>query len=351
MQSSRDDDSDWPYARARLWAGIVSIGFNLALVWGLWLWARSQPFASIIPPPLHAALGMVILFTAIALANLPLDLATGFFLEKAYRRGITKLTAWWANWFSGIVALLPIQVLGGTLFAAWLFNYPLAGAVLVLLPGIYVGLRIWQFHLIPSRLKKPGQWKPGYEEQLRTELKRLGGAWPEDLYLYRAEDLTLVNGGRIGLGDHTRLMVSDACQEHLTPRELALLLHREDGLARANSPQRNLDLSIFWALTGILLLIGLVGTQEMVGWRAFFFAVAWMTTWHWLGLFCLPWLARREVLFGDRWLARNGSSKEEVRALITKLQKLNGTDEELPLLTEAVFHPIPSLHTRLKNLA
>ena len=351
MDSSRDDESDWPYARARLWAGIVSIGFNLFLVWALWWWAQTQPFAATIPPPLAAALGMLVVFIAIALVNLPLDVTVGYFLERAYGKGCPTLAHWAANWIAGIVALLPIQLLGGTLFAAWLFNYPFAGAVLILLPGIYVGLRIWQFHLIPARLKRPGRWKPGYDDQVRAELKRMGGAWPEDIYLYQAEDPALVNGGRIGMGDHTRLMVSDACQMHLTPRELALLLHREDGLDRNNGPQRNLDLSIIWVLLGILALITVVGSQSMSGWAVWFFALAWMTTWHWLGLFVLPWLARREVLFGDRWLARNGSSKEEVRALLTKLQSINGTDRELPPLTEAIFHPIPSLRTRLKNLA
>ncbi|MFQ3669824.1 MAG: hypothetical protein SNJ84_00030 [Verrucomicrobiia bacterium] len=350
MESLRDDDLDWPYARARLWTGIVSIGFNLGLVWALWWWVGGQAWASTVPTPLTAVVIMAGVFIGIALVNLPLDWVTGYWVERHYGRGTRKMGAWLGNWVSGMSGLLLIQVLGGMLFGAWLFNYPFAGAVLVLLPGIYVGLKIWQFHWIPARLKRPAEWKPGYAEGVRAELKRMGGSWPEDLYLYRAEDPTLVNGGRVGMGTHTRLMVSDACQEHLTPRELALLIHREEGLDRANSVGRNLDLSMLWVLAGILGLIAWVGSWGWVGWSTWFFALAWMTTWHWLGLFVLPWLARREVLFGDRWLARNGSSKEEVRALVTKLQALNRTDRELPPVTEAVFHPIPSLQTRLRNL-
>lgn len=349
--SSLASQLKWSYSFARLWAGIISIGFNLALVWFFWGWVRMQPWAESVPAPFPAALGILAFLAAMAAANLPLDLALGYLVERTFGRGPQHLHEWLNHWAGGMAGLLPVQLLGGILFAAWLFNYPLAGAVLVLLPGIYVGLRIWQFDLIPARLKRAATWKAGYAEALREELKRMGSDWPADLYLYRAEDPTLVNGGRVGMGDHTRLMVSDACQEHLTPRELALLIHREDGLEQANSGARNLDVSVLWVLAGILVLIGLVGSMNLAGWSSWFFAVAWMTTWHFAGLFVLPWLARREVLFGDRWLARHGSSKAEVRALLTKLQRINGTDESLHPLVEAVFHPIPSLRTRLRNLA
>jgi hypothetical protein len=338
------------YPSVRLWSGIVSIGWNLALVWGFWWWVRGQEFAFRVPEPWEAGAGITLFFLGLGLLNLPLDWVTGYWLEKVAGRSTPSLGGWWLNAISGFFKMLLLQILGGILFAAWLFNYPGSPVVLVLIPGIYVGLRIWQFHWIPTRLRQPAQFPEGYRAELEAELKRIDCPWPDDLFLYRAEEDSLINGGRVGMGDHQRLMISDACVKHLHPRELALLIKREERFQMMNGSMRNLDLSLVWVFFGVLLVLFWLGWENISGWEAFFAMVAGMTTWHWVGLFVLPTLARREILATDRWIMRNGSSREEWGALLRKLQKQNQTDEELGPWVERVFHPIPSLKTRLENL-
>jgi len=85
------------YQRVRLWAGITSIGTNLALIWGLSLtaswWAHGVSGLA------ATSVALLAVSLVVTLANLPFDLLVGNALESAAGRIGESTTAWLQDWF------------------------------------------------------------------------------------------------------------------------------------------------------------------------------------------------------------------------------------------------------------
>jgi STE24 endopeptidase len=243
-----------------------------------------------------------------------------------------------------------MQTLGGYLFAIWIFGYGFSLVVVLLIPGLVAGARIWQFYLIPGPLKRAAEWPPGYEMELKGELKKLKEPWPEDLYLYLSADGSTLNGGRVGMGNHSRLMISSASAQFLTPRELAILITREERYLAWSSHQKHFHYSLGWGLLGVLVTIPEISLLVLSGIASWLWMLAALTTWHGLGVVILPGIARRQILKADSEMAKAEVSKKEYASLLKKLYRQNGTPSPGLGILEPLFHSMPSLETRLNRL-
>jgi hypothetical protein len=74
-----------------------------------------------------------------------------------------------------------------------------------------------------------------------------------------------------------------------------------------------------------------------------------LTSWCFLSLFIWPPVSRRSMLIADGILCEK-AGLQETMDLLTKLQDLNDTDTTLQPAKHWVFHPIPSLDQRLRQL-
>ena len=69
-----------------------------------------------------------------------------------------------------------------------------------------------------------------------------------------------------------------------------------------------------------------------------------------LALFLLPAYSRKKHLIADARIITHGVDKKEYSALLKKLQILNSTEDKTSTLIETIFHPIPTLKSRLQPL-
>jgi hypothetical protein len=152
------------------------------------------------------------------------------------------------------------------------------------------------------------------------------------------------------MGGHSRLMISDSSAKALLPRELALLIMREERYLGWSSGQKHFHYSLGWGLLGVLFAIPGITLLDLTGVSSWLWMLSALTTWHCLGLVVLPGIARRQVLRADSEMVAGEVSKREYAALLKKLQSYNWTPTHVMGVTEILFYSIPSLQTRLDRL-
>jgi hypothetical protein len=326
------------YQRVRLWAGITSIGSNLALIWGIALsaswWASGVSGAVAISAVLLAVASVV------TLANLPFDFLTGSALESAANRIGESVTGWLQDWFRNRLLTLA-GLWTGFLFFAVLHQVPRQWAVLMILAA-GAGILIL-FLLVPAgRPSTASSLEKVFEGNLELELKPLNVTL-RPVRWFDLGDSETVNGCITPRGV---LSLSKTVAQWLTPREAALLLTREEYYRQSGAWILILVIVAVWTLLGILAA-SLLPSMNPV--QAGLCGAAVMTTWCFLALFVWPTLNRLWMRRADSFLA-SVATPAEVSELLSKIERLNATDISLSPAKTAVFHPIPPLQERLSNL-
>lgn len=326
------------YQRIRLWAGITSIGANLALIWGGAI--TSAWWASGITNSLMIALILLAVSLLVTAANLPFDLLAGNALESAANRIGESTASWLRDWFQNRL-LTAAGLWTGCLFFAVFHHLPRQWALLMLLlagAGILI-----LFLLVPAGHKAiPGSSEDAFENDLRAELTSMGIKLRPVRWFHHGDRET-VNGCVTPSGI---LSLSTTVARWLTPRETALLAAREEYYRRTGTWIVILGIVAGWTLLGILASTFLPSANPV---QSGLNGAAVMTTWCFLALFVWPTLNRIWMRNADAFLA-SISTPQEVRDLLSKVERLNATDIALSPGKTAVFHPIPPLQDRLSNL-
>jgi hypothetical protein len=336
LHSSEVDPTN--YQRIRLWAGITSIGSNLALIWGVAI--TSAWWANDVTNPLIIALILLAVALLVTAANFPFDLLTGNALENAANRIGESTASWLQDWFRNRL-LTAAGLWTGFLFFAVFHHVPRQWALLLLLSS-GAGILIL-FLLIPAGHKAvPGSSEDAFENDLSAQLKSMGIKLRAVRWFNHADRET-VNGCITPLGV---LSLSTTVARWLTPREAALLAAREESFRRTGTWILTLSIVAGWTLLGILASTFLPSANPV---QSGLNGAAVMTTWCFLALFVWPTLNRIWMWNADAFLA-SISKPQEVRDLLSKVERLNATDIVLSPGKTAVFHPIPPLQDRLSNL-
>ncbi len=325
------------YQRFRLWSGITSIGLNLGLVWGLFIlglfWGAGSWTAA------AQCLALVACAFFLQAVNLPLEILVGQAGETALGRTHAGFRPWFREWLAS-------RVLVGCALAAGLVFFWLAsrggveaGAILVAATIILAGL-----------LRLPGGREGTEAEQafggkIRRELERLGRE-PVEIRWFEADESAPLNGTTHPF-ERGVVHLSDSVPLHMTPREAALMVAREDWMQRSGLTRAAAGIASGWLLCGVALALLLPFPDPFSGALG---GAAVVTTWCFLALFLWPPVSRRWMHAADRWLAAQ-VPREEVRAVLEKIQALNATDTELPPAKTNVFHPIPPLRDRTALLS
>ncbi len=327
------------YQRIRLWAGITSIGANLALIWvlaltsGVWA-ARFEGLLS----------GAAVLFATASLAtlaNLPFDMLTGDAMERAAERTERPTSSWLKDWTKGRSMTL-LGGWAGMLFFSFLHQLPQSFLPWLLLSaGLFT---VVLFFLVPAgRQANQGSTLRKFEEALAVEMSTLGVEL-RPVRWFDHGDIETVNGCITPRGF---LSLSDSVAQRLTAREAALMAAREEYYRRSGAWILIQVIVVFWTLLGILLACVTPCLNPV---QAGLSGAAVMTSWCFLALFVWPTLNRILMRKADAFLT-SLAAKEEVRSLLLKIERLNATDISLPAAKTAVFHPIPPLQERLNRLS
>ncbi len=326
------------YQRVRLWAGITSIGTNLALIWGLAL--NASWWASSVSGPVAISLTLLAVALVVTLANLPFDLLVGNALEIAAGRIGESTTGWLQDWFRNRLLTLA-GLWTGFLFFASLHQVSRPWALMMFLAA-GAGILIL-FLLVPAgHSSVAGSSEKVFEHDLQQELRSLQMTLRPVRWFDHGDSET-VNGC---ITPRETLSLSTTITRWLTPREAALLVVREEYYRRSGAWILILAIVAIWTLLGILLASLLPSGNSV---QAGLCGAGVMTTWCFLALFIWPTLNRFWMRQADSFLATQ-ATHGEVCDLLSKIERLNATDISLSPAKTAVFHPIPPLQERLSNL-
>lgn len=326
------------YQRVRLWAGITSIGTNLAIIWGLSF--SASWWTNGVSGLAATSVALLAVALVVTLANLPFDLLVGNALESAAGRIGESTTAWLQDWFRNRLLTLA-GLWTGFLFFATLHQLPRPWALMMFLVA-GVGILILFLFVPAGHASLAGSSEKAFEHDLQSELKSLQITL-RSIRWFDHGDYETVNGCITPRGI---LSLSTTITRWLTPREAALLVAREEYYRRSGAWILILIIVAVWTLLGILLASLLpCGNPVQAG----LCGAAVMTTWCFLALFVWPMLNRFWMRQADSFLA-SLATPAEVRDLLSKIERLNATDISLSPAKTAVFHPIPPLQERLSNL-
>ncbi len=326
------------YQRIRLWAGITSIGANLAIICGLAVTAGvwADQFSGLISSATVLFASAVLM----ALANLPFDALTGDAVERAAGRIERTTLSWFKDWLRGrSTTLLGVWV--GMMFFSFLPQVSRSSLPWILAAAGLFTLLL--FLLVPAgRTADHGSSRQEFEKALTSEMKALGVTLRPVRWFDHGDSET-VNGYITPRGF---LSLSESVAQWLTPREAALMAVREEYYRRSGAWILIQVIVVVWTLLGVLLA-SITPTLNQV--QAGLAGAAVMSSWCLLALFIWPTSNRILMRKADAFLA-SLAAKEEVRSLLIKVQRLNATDISLPATKTAVFHPIPPLQERLDRL-
>ncbi len=180
---------------------------------------------------------------------------------------------------------------------------------------------------------------------LEAEVRKLKLEMPKIVWIDHGE--RSLAGGWQGVGMWRRLAIASSLGE-VEPRSAALLIAREIGHDVHRHQLKSACISVAWIIAGVLITALFLPDRVMrdnpaglVIWLA-----AVMSTWSWLGLFCLPSIGRRQIFQADAFAAHAVGDETRSLEMLAALSKHNLPDEKLPPVVAWVFHPIPTMEKR-----
>jgi len=333
------------YQRVRLWSGIFSIGANLGLIWGFYSASLG------VSQTLLAQFGAgVLLFPVAAMLALGFvfDILVGFATETALGRTTQSFAGWARDWLLGALRV-SVGLYVGLRFLGWMRFWP-APQFAVFLVGaglFFTALALFIPALLPRSWRVDNDETRQYATIVRQELGEVGVPAHLPIVWIESEDETTVNGAIPPLG-RAQIWLSSNVLQGLSPRQTALLIRRDWWFRRTHKHLLESAICVGWLLLGLLLARHFPPARDAV--QAALGGAAVLTTWCFAALFVWPRLNSIWTRAGDRDLL-SVAPREEVIALLRRVQSLNASDTQLTSAKAGVFHPIPDLERRLDNLS
>lgn len=303
------------YARARLWVGITGVGtwvlLSLAGILGQWGF-RWQSHS--------AALDLALWLLAFTVLQAPLDWLGGAYLPGRFGRQRTSFAAW----LRGSLAMGVLWWLGafGLFWVGQRFG--LGGALLAM-----VG---WMLLLVL-----------GQEWLARLVSRLVPSGVHDNAVLVSAKDPGF-SGGWAGLGPTLRLWMPAHWPAEL--REVQIV--RRQGVLHTGARTRGLLVAIAFNLAGLTVSYSLTPGAGFASSGEYLHLVFGFTLWSFLGLLTLPSVTRSAVRLADHHAARHGVAWQHAAQALDRLQ--DDEPARSPWI-ERIFHPVPSLHSRLASSA
>lgn len=334
------------YQRWRLATGIVSIGYLLGagtLFVGLGL---SEALYRILGSD---GLFMVAVIGLYLLISLPLDWWSGRWVEQRGGKALAPIGGWLGAWLQGSLLQGALFFVGGllllTLQRAFGVQWWLAAGIAYAVGYLLLVLaQPYLLYLAPIRLER--ETRPQVQQLARQLATRYGLPAPS-IWRYTAADDNDWNGGWIGLGPTRRLLLSASAAEQLDEPTLRFVLSHEFGHLRGRHQWWSLLASIGWtALT--LVVVAQVVDPLLLGSAAVLPPIAiGVSALMLLGLPVLSALARRMELAADQSYLEQGGNAAGLAAALRALAQQNHVVAEIRPGTEGIFHPLPSIATRV----
>jgi hypothetical protein len=343
------------YARARLWLGICGVGFWVTLSAAMLYFAiPARLFSAQSNSFLSDIRSLSIFLIAYIVLSLPFDFLGGYGLPHRFHR---VAPAW-----SRFLFTLARSVFGQALIMF------LVGFVLLTAgrTGGRFGAMIAVIFLMIGLLIAQGllaRWIGGLRSvsvDLQPYLAVMD-SWnislPPKTNIFEVTDPAFV-GGWVGLPGRECLVLPSTwlqSQSEILPlnalsvEAVALQISRRVGVLHSGSRSRGLLLAFAWNVGGFYLatLLPGAGVNSVA---AIISTACGFTLWSFVGLLLLPSLSRPGVFAGDYFALKHGVSQQLIKKTITILDKLQDDEPTRSAGIETIFHPIPSVQSRLACL-
>ena len=328
------------YGRARLWLGVSGVGTivtasALALALGL-----PHALATLVEPSLSNQLLILAAFFAIyAAIQLPFDVLGGYLLPKRFARPHPSPARFASTLLRGVIVhTLVLATIGlSTLLAARSFGVLGAISVGVLASLLLLIVRAPLSRCIASLRSSITACEP-------IDLK--GTGLPADCVASEDQGFT---GGIDGVLRPRSVIVPERWTTILGSAAFEVVRRRQQFAVLTGSWLRGRILALGFTWTGIALAAVLVGQDRIGSAQGVMQTSLVFTLWSFLGLLVLPTPSRAGVAEVDGAVRNSGIDAQLVDETIRKLDTLQDAETQRPTAIELVFHPIPSVYSRIEG--
>jgi Zn-dependent protease with chaperone function len=325
-----------------LWLGISGVGFLVVLSCALLVFQVPYLLFGDAGLSLTSSLAA---FSAMAICYVvimsPFDYAGGYQLPCNHSRICHYFSTYSSQWLRGAFVQSAILVLCNliVLQAGLWGGRPLALLALFGCMTLMLTSKTWIARAVG------GMRSQGRNAELEAWLQNVTGR-RIPVRIYSAIDPGFA-GAIAGLPGNESL-VTPALWAHTLKREelQAELLHRA-GAILSGSRTRGLGVAMLWNLLGYLLCTYLPG-GGVSSVAQVLSSSLWFVLWSFVGLLLLPTLSRRGVYEADRFALQNGAEPADFRSMVVRLDQLQDDEPVRAPRVEAIFHPLPSVETRLR---
>jgi hypothetical protein len=327
------------YARARLWLGISGVGFFVtASVVALWFDFSRRAFSGRSSPS-----AITLTLTVYILLSFPLDLLGGYLLPRRYHRTTSDLLSFLRSWLQGVFS----QALIMGLCAFVILQAASRGGTLVGI-GLFVVLMLCllQGQLVVARFV--GAVKPTVDRPPTPMILSGKELRHPEMLVYQSTDPAFV-GGLVGFPGSERLVLPARWLEVLPADIVSMQITRRLGAVVTGARTRGVGLAFVWNVSGFMLASQLP-RANLTNAAGLINTGLWFTLWSFVGLLLLPTLNRPGVLEADRFASNNGIGEETMERGMIDLDRLQDDEPSRSRWVERVFHPIPSVRSRMKAL-
>ena len=328
------------YGRQRLWLGITGVGSTVLLC--TIVLAFDLPHR-LVSTRTDASFGWAL--AAIALSWMihaalltPVDLIGGLVVVREPRRFWSFVASWlravavqWA-WF--MVAAAVLLRTGQSLGTGWAIGAFLLLQVVLLRGQLPLARLVGGVHVVPTSpalIAAAGAAgiAPGTVREVEGDDIAFVGAWTGALARY--------------------LYIPRRWVQSLSADELSYALARRAAARVLGLRQRGVMVALAWNTTGFALS-AVAPLADLTTAPGFIAVLAWFTLWSFAGVVVLPSASRPAIYALDRWAQRLRNTDTAART-IRKLDRWQDDEADRDPRVELVFHPVPSLRSRLEALS
>ncbi len=339
--ASPTDEGVPGYGRARLWLGMSAVGsFVLIAAVGL-IWqlpARLQPPAdAALASHLRSLLSVAAIY---AVVHAPFDLFGGYLLPRWYRRQRPSLVAFLVALARGVLIHTTIWF---SLASLYLFAGRTAGVV-----GVIVAASVSMLVLLRGRVAIATAEAP-------LELTPSSPHFQHDVpgpvlptYVVESGDEGFT-GSVAGVVRPRLMLLPMRWRETLDPEAFETAVRRRQQAVSTGGWLRGRLVALGFTLIGVVLSAALIGSPRLATSEGIVSMSLLFTLWSFIGLLILPTPSRRGVADIDRSLLATGWSRRALERTIHLLDDLQDRERERPPVVEAIFHPVPSVQSRLRG--
>ena len=156
-------------------------------------------------------------------------------------------------------------------------------------------------------------------------------------------------GGVVGMLRPRLHLLPVQWREVLDPEAFAMAVRRREMAASTGAWWRGRILAIGFTMTGIALAASIVGGEGLATADGIIRYSLVFTLWSFLGLLVLPTPSRYGVDEIDRSLLAAGADRDVMARTIERLDDLQDRERDRPTIVEMIFHPVPSVQSRLRG--